>query len=168
MASKQMVKDSLQHLSGVYGKQITSDIVDAYFEALRYYNDNDIMKAVSDCINECEWFPKPAEIRKRLPQDDNKHDSFLRARFTCSMCGEKVSAISEGKCLDCAGVGFFEEKRKVEKPPENDFTQHGRMMCQKCRQVGLCIKEPKDTGSWLCTDCYTGLTKRKDKKDGKI
>jgi hypothetical protein len=40
-----------------------------------------------------------------------------------------------------------------------DFLLEEHRMCMECNKKDLmCIKEPRNTGSWRCRRCYTGLT----------
>lgn len=42
---------------------------------------------------------------------------------------------------------------------EANYRIESHRMCQKCHKRDvMCIKEPRDTGTWQCRECYTGLT----------
>jgi ribosomal protein L37AE/L43A len=142
-----------------------------YLDALKPYSDEEVKTAVAKCMDEAEYFPKPAEIVKILkakkPQDvkDREiHDAEERRRYTCPSCHNYVHAIIDGKCWECyAGVPLSAGREPVVRPKSHragtGYMMQDMMTCQKCGKVGMCIKEPPHTGQWECRLCYSGLTK---------
>lgn len=147
--------------SEMWPNRNTENLLDPYYQILKSYSDNAVKKAVFACLKESEYFPKPADIVKIINTDlkDLKHSQELKKRYTCSVCHEQVSAISDNKCLDCAGFPPADEKQVFLNSADDNFVIEGRRQCQKCSTVSQCIKEPKDTGQWECQKCYSGLTK---------
>ncbi len=133
-----------------------------YFKSFRAYKDNEIKQAADDYTTSGEYFPpKPAQIISLVKNtDQGKHIRELVERYTCSMCHQKVSAITEGICLDCAGIPRMHyETPKLAEPEKTNYRIEGRMRCNRCGHIGMCIKEPADeNGFWQCRECYTGLT----------
>jgi hypothetical protein len=167
MASKKTIEEVLDLFSQMWPTRNTENLIEPYFAILKGYSDKVIKKAVYDCLKESEYFPKPAEIIKfvNIDSKDLKHSQELKKRYTCPVCHEKVSALSEGKCLDCGGfppyVGDHVILPSIEK---DDFIIEGRRKCQNCGTIGICIKEPKEDGPWKCKDCYTGLDRDQRKQ----
>lgn len=165
MATEKLIKEMLSIFSTLYstskGTTLDQDlkIVKTYYQALRDYSDKEVIEAGHRAMDECTFLPKPRDILIRIPRrEETENDKYLKGRFKCCMCGEIVSAISEGKCLDCAGITPGEEKKDPPIAFPEPFEMHGRMKCQACGTVGLCIKEPAKSGTWKCRDCYSGMT----------
>jgi len=134
-----------------------------YFIAFKPYTNKQITEASVLWMSEAEYYPpKPRDIIGKIQDSARiKNDEFLRKRYTCSLCHQKVSAITSEKiCLDCSGIPDVRYKRIKPLPPAEvvNYKMEGRMKCQKCGAIGICIKEPRDelTGSYLCRECYTG------------
>jgi len=139
--------------------EITDGTVDVYYHSLMDFTDNQIKHSAKQCLRDCEFFPRPSDLVKRAKKEYSSERDLIE-RYTCSVCHEKVRAVSDGKCLDCGGFPPI-EKSKVTLPElDNDFIIEGRRKCQKCGSVSDCIKEPSGSGPWLCKKCYTGLTNK--------
>ena len=136
----------------------------AYFMAFSDYSDRQIKAAGQKYLQEGEFFPpRPKEIISRITDiDKGRHQKDLRERYTCVLCRERVSAITEGGvCLDCTGVPKPTYKNiSLPKSEKSDFKIEGRRKCQECGKVDSCIKEPIDHGPWRCADCYRGFGKQ--------
>lgn len=155
--------------SEVYGKEISDSARESYFEILRYYSDEHIQKAGFRCMEELEFFPRPAQILKYIDQKEtSRHNKELIDRFTCLSCRQKVSCIisdsDRGECLDCAGLAKFTESKPAPKIEKSDCRIEGRRVCGECKTIGLCIQEPKGDGPWLCRECYTGMSLKEIKE----
>jgi len=154
----------LTFIGKVYKTSIDDDLIEAYYATLRKFDYNILIKTGYRLLESCTYFPKPKEFLDELPQRENngdsKNDQYLIQRFTCSMCGDKVSALSEGMCLDCAQVNpFIQPKQKEWTPPaKDDFKMESRHKCPECGKIDICIKEPASSGTWKCRDCYSGMT----------
>lgn len=134
-----------------------------YFVAFKPYTNKQISDASVLWMEDAEYYPpKPRDILSKIQDSAKvKNDDFLKKRYTCSMCHNKMSAItSEGICLDCAGVPDVSYKRirPLMEGEKVNYKMEGRMKCQKCGAVGMAIKEPSDIGMWKCRKCYTGMT----------
>jgi len=42
---------------------------------------------------------------------------------------------------------------------QEEFKIAPGIRCRQCGDIRMCIKEPIDTGDWICRQCYTGLSK---------
>ncbi|KKN04542.1 hypothetical protein LCGC14_1096440 [marine sediment metagenome] len=146
-------------------KKLTETAVDAYIKTLGKYTEKDLKEAAHQCLDECEFFPRPSEVSKRIKakKKNHAHDMELTTRFKCPKCKNPVSLIVEGVCWECrtgAPVSAGREKisRKDWSKDRNFIIQH-QTMCMDCGNIGMAIKEPADEGHWQCRQCYTGLTK---------
>lgn len=78
-------------------------MVDAYFNSLSKIPAEDLSRAAYNCMDECKFFPRIADVKKHLKKSDN--DRYLRDRFTCIKCAKKVRAIVDGLerglCWEC-------------------------------------------------------------------
>lgn len=137
-------------------------MIDIYYRPLMKFPDKEIAESAEKCFEDCDYFPTVKDMLQKLPKRAiDKHSKELSGMYICQVCNEKVSAISNGECLDCAqinpqlaGVRYKLEYRPYER---ESYRMHGRMKCQKCgKGPTLCIKKPRDTGPWLCKDCYRG------------
>ena len=142
----------------------TETLSRTYYEAFRGYSDKQINEAGEKYNGEGEFFPpKPWQITNLIKNfNEDKHVKEMVAEYTCRLCNQKVSAISEGACLDCLGYPSVEYEKLKPFPIEEriPYRIEGRMKCQVCGSIGACIKEPIDEGQWQCQQCYTGLTKK--------
>jgi len=129
--------------------------------ALAKYSDDEITKAGHLCFDECEFFPKPFDVIKRVKTKNSKHNDELRKRFTCTRCGRYVVSFVENVCRYCSdGMPINLEMPEPKKYPNEirDYSIANNMMCQECGYIKTCIKEPAMDGIWKCRQCYTGLT----------
>jgi ribosomal protein L37AE/L43A len=165
MATRREIQDSLNVFSEtIITKEIDEALINTFFQLFRDVPSKPYREACFKCLDELQFFPKPKDIRDRLPKRDT-HTAEERKRFTCPICENYVDYIIEGKCIEChrgvpVGAGRkpvvqsidpFEEKK--------NFTIQQNMMCNQCHKKNvMCIKEPADTGIWQCRECYTGLT----------
>lgn len=172
MATKNVVQGILDRFGQMWPNRDTDSLFDTYYESLKSYNDKILKKGVLECLKDPDrkWMPIPGEIVKMINIDrkDLKHSKELRERYTCAGCHEQVSAISEKKCLDCNGIPPVDrDSLSFNEVDVVDYLMEGRRRCQipGCSIVGVCIKDPKDTGIWKCKDHYTGLTvKERDQR----
>ena len=137
-------------------------LLDVYYKSFQGYSDNEIKRASEEYIENGEYFPpKPFQIISLVQgAKSKKHDQELKEAYICNICHERVSSISEGKCLDCAGFVPGDGNQIRLSETHDDFTIEGRRQCSKCGKIDMCIKEPKDSRVWECRDCYSGLTKQ--------
>jgi ribosomal protein L37AE/L43A len=143
----------------------TEGLSQTYFSAFKAYKDNEIQEAADDYATSGEYFPpKPAQILSLVKNvDQSKHNRELTEHWTCSMCKQKVSSItSDGVCLDCCGVPMpaYQSIKPLPNSTSRHYRMEGRMQCQTCGNVGMCIKEPADSGSWECRQCYTRMNNK--------
>ena len=136
----------------------------SYFDSFRPYSNQQLAEAIRLFMDSDESYypPKAATIRKFIPGDkDSKHDGELVKRFTCVACGEKVSAISDGRCLDCAGMPPADPDHvHLPETGEDNFVIEGRRRCNDCGAVAMCIEEPKGCKHWQCQKCYAGIDRK--------
>lgn len=176
MASKKLIIEILTMFDNIYRKDrepLVDDelTVNTYVKAFKYAKNNDLKKAAYEALDNCEYYPRPAEIHKYFPRQESKktiqNDQYLRDRFTCMKCGKRVTALmgtgDRGVCLLCSGFGGAqlgkEHQIKLKEPGTDLFIIEGNLRCNGCGKVGECIKEPPDAEHWLCRDCYGGTTK---------
>ena len=138
----------------------TESLIQTYFNAFRAYKDSEIREATDEYLKTGVVYPpKPAHIIALVKnQDQSNHTRELVERWTCSMCRKKTSSITvNGICLDCSGIPKPEYKHIKPLPIDErtNYRMEGRIMCQECGKVGMCIQEPGD--KWLCRQCYTGM-----------
>jgi len=136
---------------------------DAYFAAFKGVSDKVLKEAAYAYMEEGEYFPpRPANLRKFIRGSfEEKHNRELVENWTCSICHQKVSAImkEKGECVDCAGLAPLRwDYKELPDYNKSNYAMEARIKCQACVAVGLCIKEPRETGQWQCRKCYTGLT----------
>lgn len=136
-------------------------VAKAYLVSFRTVPDKIFKEAIFAYVDNEEFFPpKPNQLKKYIKDyHDSKHDQELINRFTCSQCGERVSAIVEKRCFDCVGLGGVDRQARAELPESDmgNFVIEGRRQCQECGTIGQCIKEPKENGIWQCRNCYSGM-----------
>lgn len=138
-------------------------LVESYTQAFGDFSERQIRDAVTKYLQEGDHYPpKPKDIISRIKNLDNeKHIKELREMYTCKRCGHHVHAISDGLCFDCRGLPRLQKYKNTLLDSEPvDYIIEGRIKCQQCGKVGMCIKEPVDHGSWRCRDCYSGLTSK--------
>ena len=165
MATKKLVarltKDWLGFSPRKMSPEETEALSQTYFGAFKAYKDTEIQEAADDYTTSGEYFPpKPAQIISLVKNtDQSKHTRELVERYTCSACHQKASGITDGICLDCAGLPRMSyETLKLPEPTRGNYKIEGRMLCNQCGSVGMCIKEPLLSGEWRCRKCYTGMT----------
>lgn len=115
------------------------------------------------CLDECEYFPKPADITKRIKllKKDKAHDIELKDHFKCPVCSCGSSIMIGGVCWYCYNkvpLSVSRPKLKPFIPPDANFTIQTVMKCQTCGKMGVCIQEPINSAPWECRECFTGLT----------
>ena len=160
MATRAMIKSMLDGFANMYPREINERLINDYMRALKKFGDKEVSTAGYTCMEECTFFPRPHDIISRIPlREENENSKFWKDRYTCQVCHHLVSAISEGKCLDCAIIspGYYNDLKQPELKSTKPFHMHGRMKCQTCGTIGFCIKDPIDIGTWECRDCYSGM-----------
>ena len=169
MATKKVLVKLIEFFNTLTSKRLNDEeaknLLQVYYKSFQGYTDREIKQASEEYIENGEYFPpKPFQITSLIKDaKSRKHQQDLVNRYTCSLCHEKVSAISPdegGKCLDCGGFPPSEKSQIHLKPAKDDFKMEGRIKCQSCGDIGMCIKKPRDTGIWECQKCYSGLTKQ--------
>jgi len=155
MASKKIIKSMIELFLSIWPRKNADSTVmtEAYYQALRKYSDDEIRKAGYKAMDELEFFPKPADLKKFLDVTN------LRDWFTCPKCGAHVSLLIEGECKYCRAKMPLSIPRPKIKPDLMEIERSPRIepniRCQRCGKVTLCIYED---GQWQCRQCYTGLT----------
>ena len=162
--TRSVIKDALTNFSTVFSKTIDDEIISTYFAVLRKYPEGSVIAACQACYDECEFFPKPADIVKRLKKATGfGHDQELRDRWTCKVCNTKSHFFIDGKCLLChQGVPISEGRQDSvmqTMPGPAPYNLRHNMQCSRCHKgPTMCIKDPPESEFWLCRDCYTGMT----------
>jgi hypothetical protein len=168
MTTKKTVQDSVNFLKTFCHRTFTNDeqeaLVNAFLVSFKAVPDKIFKDAVFAYVDNEEYFPpKPTQLKKYIKDyQDSRHDQGLIERFICSQCGERVSAIVEKRCFDCAGISGVDRETAIQLPEaeKSNFVMEGRRQCQECGKISLCIKEPREAGMWQCQSCYTGMTKQ--------
>jgi protein-arginine kinase activator protein McsA len=167
MASRKFIHDLVISLLILTPRRLSHEEIlaleDAYELAFQGVADKEIKAAGQLYLQDGDFFPpKPKEILARVKdRSTQKHIRELVELYTCKQCHQKVTAITDGICLDCAGFPLLESNRvKLPEPEERDYKIEGRIKCQECGKIAMCIKEPISTGNWKCRECYSGLTKK--------
>lgn len=167
MATKIAVQNLTATCLAYSNKKMTQQekqaLEDGYFAAFRSCNDIELAEALNLYLEDGEYFPpKPKDILSGIKnKPTQRHTRELIELYTCKQCHQKVSAITDGICLDCAGIPRLEtNKVKLQDPEDRDYRIEGRIKCQECGKITMCIKEPIKTGPWRCRECYSGLTKK--------
>jgi cytochrome c-type biogenesis protein CcmH/NrfF len=163
VATKEMIDDMLRLFGASWNKEITDDLKQAFLEVLQKYSNDEVIEAGYKCLEEREFFPKPAHVVKFIKTTKRKHNEALKDRFRCPVCKNQVSLIIEGRCWECnTGASLSMGRTPVKAPvitqEKNFLLIEEGIRCQKCGNVGAAIKEPADTGEWECRQCYSGLT----------
>lgn len=150
----------MTHFSSMFGSEINQERTDLYYDVLKPYSDKQVTEAGYKCLEELEFFPKPAQVVKRIPKEDD-HNKELRKRFTCPICKAGVSLIIEGKCRMChSGTSLKIPRPIIRQPPlpKDDFLMEDNIRCEECGTIAKCIKEPSESGKWQCRQCYSGIS----------
>jgi len=154
----------LTNFSKIFQKSIDEDVIDSYFQILKSYSDDKIRKAGYRCLEDAEFFPKPAQILKHIDKNEQaRHNQDERTRYTCPICNNYVHAMIEGRCWDChEGVPLSYGRTPFKNPAievsKTGFSMSQDTKCLECGRISMCIKEPADTGIWKCRECYNGVT----------
>ena len=137
MATKKFIGDIAVLLFQLSTKSPTNkdieEIGSIYYKAFEHYSNKQIKEAVEKYLAEGQYFPpRPYQITDLITTAKiEKHNKELRIRYTCPSCHQKVSAISDGICLDCGGFMPSEDKEPLYSPrEEDDFKMEGRIQCQ--------------------------------------
>ena len=142
--------------------QEINTVSNSYLNAFKSFTDEQIIQAADKYAETGEYFPpRPEAIISLITNIEvDKHTRELIARYTCRACGMKVSAITDGICLDCAGIPKPEYKnlKPLPEPSSRDYRIEGRVVCSVCGHIGMGINEPSGSEGWLCRKCYTGFT----------
>ena len=117
-----MIKGLLVIFCQIWGKTLTSEMEDGYYQPLKKYKDEDIKKAGYKCLDELTLFPKPADISKRIivTQSNNGGSDFeSKHGVKCSLCGHIGLGISEPRgdpweCRECySGLSPEQHESKI-------------------------------------------------------
>jgi len=84
-------------------KKLSETAVDAYIKTLGKYTEHDLKEAAYQCLDECEYFPRPSEVSKRVKakRKNSAHNYDLNNRFKCQKCKQPTSIVIEGTCWEC-------------------------------------------------------------------
>lgn len=141
--------------------QEINTVSNSYLNAFKSYSDAQIIQAADKYAETGEYFPPRPEAIISLITDIeiDKHTKELISRYTCRVCGMKASAITDGICLDCAGIPKpeYEKLKPLPDPGVKDCRIEGRVVCSLCGHIGMGINEPAGSEGWSCRKCYTGL-----------
>ena len=94
------------------------DFIDIYYKALKTYTEDQVISACDECLVELKFFPKPMEIRKRLPAPESqKPEKFHMYEGRCA-CGHVGMVIQEPtgtspRCRECyTGLSSQQVKKR--------------------------------------------------------
>ncbi len=161
MASEKAVVIMLESMKGLWPNFGGESVKQYFISSLRDCTDKEVAYAAREYVKTADYPPRPSALLKIIEstKSEAKHTEGLTRRFTCSSCGKKTSAISNGMCLDCAGIPDVEPSPVGNRSSGKDnFIIRERGTCEECGKQGKVIKEPAEGGVWLCQECYTGLT----------
>ena len=96
------------------------ELVEIYWKALKGYTEEQITIAAEDCMNTMKYWPKPVDIRSRIPQqrDNGESEEFRMMENMKCFCGHIGLAIEEPKgskvwrCRECYSGKSNEEYKK--------------------------------------------------------
>jgi|2_EtaG_2_1085320.scaffolds.fasta_scaffold00457_11 hypothetical protein len=83
-------------VTGPWRKQINS-ACGRGTDSIPRHTEKQLYLAHDECINQLKWWPKPAEVRARIPAVEEKDNSnfVIEAGHRCGSCGE-----TERLCID--------------------------------------------------------------------
>lgn len=96
MATRIMVEDMVESFCGLFGKNMTPTVLDAWMKALGRYRDPEISKAGHRAMEECQRMPTPLDVISRIsPGDQKENEKFVITSARCSRCSRFALCISE-------------------------------------------------------------------------
>lgn len=101
-----------------------NELIEAYYLALKKYSEEDIQKAGYKCLDECDYFPKPVDISRRIAEI-NKTTSY-------SSPDEDFIFSGQARCIECGKIGFSIKEPKAT----------GQWKCRQCYS-GLTVEQYK-------------------------
>ena len=109
MASREMVSSMITFFCGLWpNKTKSEDLVEAYYRALKSYTDRQISNAGDQAMQSMEFFPKPVDIIRLIPQRENDSSNTIGyERHKCQECGsvrhciEDPIGCGDWKCRPC-------------------------------------------------------------------
>ena len=101
------------------GDDFHDGVIKIYWKALKQFSEDQIYAAYDSCINELKFFPKPAEVVKRIPDIElSKPEKFRLYEGRCQ-CGHTGLVIQEPistppRCKECyTGLASQEVKKRL-------------------------------------------------------
>ncbi len=76
---KAVVFEALKGLSAVFETNKTKEVLSIYVESMSEFKLNQILQVIKWAINNCTFFPKPAELIKQLNPSVSKEEADLEA-----------------------------------------------------------------------------------------
>ena len=112
--AREIVIQMLKTFSGIWEKKITQELQKAFLQALKKYTDDEIRQAGYKCIDNCSFFPKPAQVISYIYKDKTEKQYNLKFNMYsgyCQVC-KKTNCITMKdndlwKCRQCY-TGFTE------------------------------------------------------------
>ena len=120
MASKAIIEGMITTFSDLYGKRISRETEDMYYQTLSKYTDKQVSEAAYTCLETCKWTPKPADIIANIHEDpvnrysSTNQDFLINPHRTCGTCGHVGLCIKEPidadwECRQCY-TGYTSEE----------------------------------------------------------
>jgi len=98
----------ITRLADVFQRPLEAGIADSYFLALKPYSLEAIDRAFQKAIEECDFFPKPVELRSMcsVPERPKAYDKDDRT-YACLECRDVEVIIRERHDKDGKSLGMF-------------------------------------------------------------
>uniref|UniRef100_A0A6H1ZD58 Uncharacterized protein n=1 Tax=viral metagenome TaxID=1070528 RepID=A0A6H1ZD58_9ZZZZ len=93
MNNKKKLNEFLTAMGEIYKREISEVLFKIYWESLKKYSDEELDIAFSKVLTECEFFPVPAVIIKRIPRKEMEEEQI--SAIGC--WGDVLSGLSCGR-----------------------------------------------------------------------
>jgi hypothetical protein len=96
-------------LAEVFQRAVASDLADTYFGAMKQYPVEAVARACKSAAEDCEWFPKPVELRSyaSVPDRLNYEEIDGERVFACLECRDTEIILKERFSIRGYSLGMF-------------------------------------------------------------
>ena len=99
-------KRILTKLAAVYQRTVDTDLIDSYFLALKTFSIPSIRRACQSAVDECQFFPKPVELRSYAQEPERFYDEGERT-FACLKCYDRGVIVTDRYGSDGRAIGTY-------------------------------------------------------------